>query len=189
MTEPTPVFIRAVPWVAQRAANARRLKLMTGGRIVWDTTHSGYENFIYALRYARHGDAIHLEDDILLTGGWRGKVQAVIADHSAEMIQFYSRRGDDLTVGSRYQPGRGFLWAVCFYVPARLAEPLLAYVDGWDGRAADPTGLDVAVGAFLADRHERYWLSVPSLVQHCAWPSVIRPGRSTRRQSATFQRD
>ena len=71
MTEPTPVFIRAVPWVAQRAANARRLKLMTGGRIVWDTTHSGYENFIYALRYARHPPVSTMSSSRWIASPWR----------------------------------------------------------------------------------------------------------------------
>jgi hypothetical protein len=40
---------------------------------------------------------------------------------------------------------------------------------------------------WLATRGERYWLHVPSLVQHRVVPSVINRRRSSRRQSVTFQ--
>ncbi len=183
----TRVIIRAVPWNIERAANARALKRATGGRIVWDTTHDAYDTFLAALRFAAPGPAIHLEDDILLTSDWGRKVQEVIASHADEVVQFFSRRQADLTVGSRHCPGRDFLWATCFYVPGRLCQPMIDYCAHWEGRRPPPTTeLDTSIGAFLADAREDYWLHVPSLVQHRRWKSVVRPGRSTHRQSATF---
>ena len=186
----TRTIIRAVPWNIERAASARNLKRATGGRIVWDTTHDGYDTMLAALRFAAPDAAIHLEDDILLTSDWRAKVEHVIAAHPHELIQFYSRRKADLTVGSRHQPGRDFLWTTCFYVPARMARELPAFMAHWDGRRPPPTTeFDCAIAAFLAHQGEKYWLHVPSLVQHRQWASVVRPGRSTNRQSPPSAHD
>ena len=184
----TRVIIRAVPWDEQRAASARELREAVGGTIVWDSERHAYETFIDALRFAAAlGAVIHMEDDVRLTEGWRAKAGAVIAAHGEEVIQFFSMRGADATVGSRTEPGRTFLMAQCFYVPARLAGPLALFAPGWPGRAQDPTGVDLAVRAFLVDRRESYHLHVPSLVQHQPWRSAINPRRGSGRQSGSFE--
>jgi hypothetical protein len=188
VTAPVPVFIRAVSWDGQRAANARALRREAGAaKIVWDVSRHAYLTFIDALRCARPGPAIHMEDDAILTARWRAKTEAVIADRPGEVIQFFSRRRADVTTGSRAEPGGNFSHTLCFYVPGALAGPLAEFVPEWDGRADDPTGTDLAVAAFLAARRASYWVQVPSLVQHQAWTSAIGPGRSTRRQSETFR--
>jgi hypothetical protein len=181
-----PAFIRAVPWDDRRADNARALRTATGGRIVWDVQHHAYVTWIDALRAAAGGAAIHLEDDVQLTEGWREKVEAVIAAHRDQVVQFFSMRGADETTGSRTEPGRTFLMAQCFYVPARLAGPLAGFAPGWPGRIADPTGVDLTVRALLVERGESYHLHVPSLVQHQHWRSVINPRRQPGRQSRSF---
>jgi hypothetical protein len=184
------VIIRAVPWDNQRAANAHRLKRATGGRIVWDTRHDSYDTMLCALRFVAAGTpepAIHLEDDIILTSDWRAKIEAVIAERPDRLIQFFSRRKADETIGSRNCPGRDFLWATCFYVPERMAVPLLDFMATWPGRRLPPTTeMDCAIAAYLASERESYYLHVPSLVQHHHWPSAVRRGRSTNRQSATY---
>lgn len=184
----TKAFIRAVPWDEDRAANARVLREETGaGVIVWDTERHAYETFIDALWLAQGGAAIHLEDDVSLTARWRDKAEAVIADHREQVIQFFSMRGADLTTGSRREPGRTFLMAQCFYVPARLAGRLAVFASEWPGRKDDPTGVDLAVRAFLVERGESYHLHVPSLVQHQPWRSAINPRRGSGRQSRSFE--
>jgi hypothetical protein len=184
----TRAMIRAVPWDARRAASARKLREQTGGTIVWDSQHHAYETFLDALFFAAAiGDVIHMEDDVQLTSGWRGKAEAVIAAHREDVIQFFSMRGADLTTGSRTEPGRTFLMAQCFYVPARLAGPLAEFAPGWIGREADPTGVDLAVRAFLVAEGATYHLHVPSLVQHHRWRSAINPRRGSGRQSRSFE--
>ena len=184
----TKAFIRAVPWDEQRAANARELRRAAGaGIIVWDAERHAYQTFLDALWLAQGGAAIHLEDDVQLTAGWRDKAEAVIAAHPEQVIQFYSDRAADVTTGSRAEPGRTFLMGQCFYVPARLAGSLPAFAESWPGRAQDPTGIDLAVRAFLASRGESYWLHVPSLVQHRPWRSAISSRRTAPRTSRTFQ--
>jgi hypothetical protein len=188
------VFVRAVPWDERRAANARRIARAVRGRVVWDVTHNGYDTFLSALEYAAGAPAIHLEDDVALTSSWREKVEAVVCEHSNEVIQFFSRHGDDADKGPRRMPASTFWWSTCFYVPARFSRSLASFGRGWDSEgyalAHDTRGtrpmFDVMVHAFLAQTRETYWLHVPSLVQHLDWESVVNPRRSRKRQSETF---
>jgi hypothetical protein len=184
------VLVRGVAWDPERDANARRLALAAGGRVVWDTRRNAYENFLDACRYAQGIGAVHLEDDVTLTSEWRAKVEAVIAAHRDEVVQFYSDRKADLEVGSRRDRGRTFMAACCFYVPGRLGVPLLKYALDWPNRPLGPNpgraGVDVMIAAFLAAEGESYWLHVPSLVQHNAWRSAINPRRPRARRSRSF---
>ncbi len=43
------------------------------------------------------------------------------------------------------------------------------------------------VADFLKERHMRYYIHVPSLVEHRIGKSLIDPRRSSRRQSLTFR--
>jgi hypothetical protein len=184
----TRAIIRAVPWDERRAANARALREETGaGIIVWDAERDAYQTFLDAVWLVQGSAAIHMEDDVQLTAGWRDKAEAVIADHREEVIQFFSMRGADLTTGSRTEPGRTFLMGQCFYMPARLAGALPAFAQDWPGRVKDPTGIDLAVRAYLAGLGESYHLHVPSLVQHQPWKSAISPRRGSGRQSRSYE--
>lgn len=49
------------------------------------------------------------------------------------------------------------------------------------------SGLDLMVADWLKGRREKYWIHVPSLVQHRTLPSLIDSRRSTKRQSQTFE--
>lgn len=181
----TATFIRAVPWDLRRSDAARKLRRQTGGRIVWDARHDGYDTFQTALAFGRGIDAIHLEDDVVLTTGWREKVEDVIAAHAGEVCQFYSSgRDDDFTIGSRHDPGRAFLATCCFYLPRRLSGGLLEFSKTWS-RVPVPD-FDVMVRDFLRAEHEQYWMSIPSLVQHRRWPSMVNTKRSSGRISKTF---
>lgn len=125
--------------------------------------------------------AVHLEDDVALTSDFRVKVEEAIAEAPDHLVQMFSIRPQkDLTVGSRWEPGRTFLMAQCFYVPPGMAVGMAEHVARTEGNY-----LDSAIAEHLRDRGERYWLHVPSLVQHLPVPSTIGP-RSTARQSPTF---
>jgi hypothetical protein len=162
--------------VEERAANARELRRATGGHIVWDVSHDGHETLMTALRMAVSIPAIHLEDDIVLTSRWREKIEAVIAEHPDVVCQFFSRRKADLEVGSRWQPGRDWVNAQCFYMPARLSRGLVDFLPGWQAATDKPILFDLGIAAYLKERKERYWLSCPSLVDHRVWRSAANPG-------------
>jgi hypothetical protein len=62
------------------------------------------------------------------------------------------------------------------------------FYDDWavDNLEDHPNGTDQMVCDFLKSRREKYWLHVPSLVDHRIAVSMIDPRRSSKRQSLTF---
>lgn len=196
----TPAFVMAVPWDGQRADRARSLALQAPATIVWD---EGWRDgmttlaraFDLAATTSRLG-GIFMEDDVRLCHRWRQQAEAVIAEHGTTPIQFFSMRKADIEVGSRLEPPSSWLMHQCFYLPHGVARAAASWFDS-NGEAARAYvaehegdthgGQDWAMRKFLVENGLRYWLHVPSLVQHEQWRSVIRPTRSTKRQSATFE--
>lgn len=185
----TNTLIMAVPWVTRRAKAAVELSKTTGGMIVWDQDMHAFHTWRSVLRHAGSEPVIILEDDVILGEDWRNRAEAVIADgHTADVIQFFSMRAADLTVGSRYEPGRTFVMNQCYYLPAHAAEQLLEFCEGWEETNPDyKTGYDIAMGRWMQETGRKYWLHVPSLVQHRDWKSEINHKRPRNRQSRTFQ--
>lgn len=187
-----PVFLASVPWDPERSVSAVKLaRTIPDCTITWDASSDAYDTFVRNLAAAGSGAAIFLEDDIVLTTGWAGKIAAVIAEHPDVLIQFYSNRDADLSVGSRWEPGRSFMNNQCWYAPPGMAAALADYLLHWPPRldGSDPTGYDLAMANYLRDHELRYWLHVPSLVQHGPGKSVINPRRphGKLRQSRTFE--
>jgi hypothetical protein len=166
---------------------AVRLRNVTGGGIVWDQHHNSLDTWQSLLAVAGGDPVVVLEDDVRLTDGWASKVEAVIAEHPDDVIQFFSNRKADVTRGSRWEPGRSFLMNQCHYLPAGVAAELLEFSHGWRANNPQhPSGQDVATAAWMRRTGRQYWLHVPSLVQHMPWRSVLGT-RSKGRQSRTFQ--
>lgn len=185
---PTPTFILALPSVPQRAVRAKALAEQTGGTVVW--AESGHAITDWRRMLARIGDgsAVCLEDDVRLAPRWRERVQAAVAEHGDTVIQFFSLRRADLLHGSRYLPGRTYLMNQCYYLPPGAAAALHGFAAHWDAEYPQhPTGMDTAIGRWLAATGQRYWLHVPSLVQHENWTSTIHPRRPRTRRSPTFE--
>lgn len=180
---PVPVIVRAVPERAEVVDYLREripellVAWDNGSRDPWRTLDS-------ALALAGESAALHLEDDVLLTRHWHDRVTAAIAERPRSVIQFFSMRRADLTVGSRLD--RDFVMMQCVYLPAGLSAELRAYAPTWPGRAKDPTAIDFALRDLLRSKRQPYWIHVPSLVQHRTIPSAINPRRPKNRQSPTF---
>jgi hypothetical protein len=153
--------------------------------VVFDTTRHSPDTFCAALKLAGTDPILLLEDDIVLTRDFLPKVEAVRRQLHRHVINFFSMRKADLSVGSRWD--RSYLMAQCTYYPPRYAASLLAFAPGW--RATRPQdergGSDTMVNAWLRAIRQPYWLSVPSLVQHRNAKSRLGP-RSSHRQSPTF---
>jgi GR25 family glycosyltransferase involved in LPS biosynthesis len=186
VTEPlvTPTFIMAVPWEMRRLKRARQLRDETSGQLVLDRKHDAFDTFRHVLEVIGEGPGIVLEDDVYLAPNWRERIEAVISQHAGDVIQFFNLRSID---ESRYEPGRTFLMNQCYYLPAGAAAWLLEWTSDWvEKHPEHPTGYDVAMAAWMTENRMKYWMSVPSLVQHEKWPSEINPGRPSNRQSKDF---
>ena len=172
--------------------------------VCWDTQGDAMMTFLAALRMSGDGPTLHLEDDVLLTEGFLGKVRAGIEvarkegeriSHPHPLVQFFSMRKADMGTGSRWD--RRFLANCCWYAPPGFDRELLAFFPTWaprnaTGRHSTMTysgrcaGTDTMVQAFLRERREPYWIHCPSLVQHRIGRSAVGP-RSGNRQSASFR--
>lgn len=186
----TRTLIQAVPWLPERTRRAVELRTAAGEantQIVWDEKQDAFHTWQLVLTAAGQDAVVVLEDDVRLTDSWRSKVEEAIAEHPDHIIQFFSMRGSDLTVGSRFEPGRTFLMNQCYYLPAGYAAALLDFSQRWvEENPNFKTGYDIAMARWMQLNRIKYWIHVPSLVQHEAWRSEINPRRPRNRQSGTF---
>lgn len=151
----------------------------------FDKTRNAMDTFLEAMRMAGDGPCVHMEEDILLTRDFQKKIKAEIDKAPDEIIQFFSMREADLTKGSRYDSS--YMMNQCFYLPAGYSRMIHDFYAVWDGKVKDPTGTDTMINDWLKSRREKYWISVPSLVEHRVCKSAINPRRSSKRQSKTFK--
>jgi hypothetical protein len=184
--------------VEQRRAGVEYLQRhIPSLEVAWDTErrppHSAMTTFLRSLEMASDDDPVmHFEDDVCLTQGFQEKSAAVISGREENVIQFFSRLKDDTQKGARWQTHYSCL--CCTYFPAGMSSRIRQFHDseGWDDyRDIHPSGLDTLVDVFLSENRIKYWLHVPSLVQHATEDSVIGTagygrGRSRYRQSPTF---
>lgn len=178
----TRIIVRAVP---ERAAFVEYLQRhLPDAEICHDQTRNAMDTFLRALDMAGGERCIHMEDDALLTQGFRDKAEAVIGQWPDRVIQFFSMRPADLAAGARWD--NSFLMGQCFYLPSGYSFAIRNFHKRWKRAAQHPTGLDLMVSDYLKERKERYLIHVPSLVDHRVTKSVIDPRRSSKRQSKTF---
>ena len=141
-------------------------------------------NFIDALILAGDEPCLHLEEDIILTDDFINKINLVIGQRPNELIQFFSMRKADIKIGSRYD--NNYMMNQCFYLPAGYSKLIANYYNIWDKKNKFPSGSDIMINDWLKTRKEKYWISVPSLVEHRVTKSMIDKRRSSKRQSKTF---
>ena len=152
-------------------------------------SNNAYWTFQRALEMVGDEDCLHLEDDIILTSDFMNKVNKVIKENPNKVIQFFSMRKADLEIGSRMESGRTFMCALCFYLPKGMSKDLRRYNEQWEFDNADQmhgAPLDVALADYLKSKKLKYYINVPSLVDHLPIVSSIDKRRSSKRQSKTF---
>jgi len=160
--------------------------------VAWDASGKCIGGFLQVLDRAGTDAFVLLEDDILLTKDFLPKIQQVIARKPDHLIQFHSRCGKDQTIGSRYKSGREFYNHQCVYFPAGIAPRILSfsaqdiYMDFTSPRSFS----DVLTQDFLYHHKLKYWVSIPSLVDHLPDVSSVDPRRAKsglRRQARVFR--
>jgi GR25 family glycosyltransferase involved in LPS biosynthesis len=179
------IIIKAVP---QRTEFIDYLKrVLPEAEFCMDQKQDAFDTFLRSLAMAGDEPCIHLEDDIIITERFTQKINAVIAENPNNLIQFFSmRKAKDLTVGSRWD--NNYLMNQCFYAPAGYSRQILDYFTQWskNNLKAHPNGTDQMICDWLKSRKEKYWIHVPSLVDHRIAKSVIDPRRSSKRQASIF---
>lgn len=151
----------------------------------FDEKQDAMHTFIKGMRMAGDEPCIHMEEDIILTRDFVKKANKVITQKPFSLIQFFSMRKDDIRIGSRWD-GK-FMMNQCHYNPPYYSNLIADYWERWTKKIDDPMGYDLMMQEFLRERKEKYWISVPSLVDHRVAKSMIDPRRSSKRQSLTFQ--
>ena len=143
-------------------------------------------NFMKALEAAGDEAAVHLEDDVILTKNFVKKAGQVISENPARVIQFFSMRKDDLSIGTRIDKGRNFIAALCFYLPPKMSKGLRSYFPNWERIDEHPTGLDLTIADFLKKTRQDYLVYCPNLADHRIGKSAIDSRRRSDRVSKTF---
>ena len=145
--------------------------------------------YLDCLKVGGNVPMVLLEDDVVLCKDFKNKILRVIAEKKNVIIQFFSMRKKDLTIGSRYEYGRTFCMNQCVYFPKGYGNLIYDYYNDWERKDEHPTAYDYLIADFLKSRRENYYLSVPSLVQHISGKSLIDKRRSSKRQSLTFKEE
>ena len=159
---------------------------LPGAIPIIDDGRGAMQTFLQALEEAGDSPALILEDDIVLTRNFYSKASRAIQQRPEQIIQFFSRSVRDWSLGTRKKAGSTFSMNQCTYFPAFVCPRIRAFYETWPAREENPTGYDIMIADFLADRSWGYWVHVPSLVEHRQVVSEINPRRSSKRQSTTF---
>lgn len=144
---------------------------------------NAYECYLHALDLQGTAAAFQIEDDIILTKNFWSKALAAVAERPDTIIQFFSMRPTDTAKGSHWDSD--FMSHLCTYMPAGSAPLVAAFGRLWARRSVHPGGSDLMVADWLKATQQRYWMHVPSLVQHREAKSRLGP-RSSKRRSLTF---
>lgn len=153
--------------------------------VMVDYNHDAMKNFLNAITYS-DSPCVHLEDDVILCDNFYEKITSIIAAHKDDVIQFFSMRKDDLTIGTRYIPGSRFMMNQCFYLPQGMG---IEIADFWktSPRQSEPGApYDLLMADYLKAHKIKYLNWCPNLVDHLECKSRIDSRRSSRRQSLTF---
>jgi len=142
--------------------------------------------FVEALKMAGQDACIQMEDDCVLTSNFDVKIKNEVAKRPDAVIQFFSMRGKDITIGSRWD--NNYIGLLCTYFPKGMCSDIAKYFTGsfWDANQHQVDGLDLMVDEYLKKKKQKYWICVPNLVDHIVQKSVIDPRRSSKRVSKTF---
>lgn len=128
----------------------------------------------------------HLEDDIILPHDFLERCEKVVAEHGDTLIRGFSQKGK-----AGYEPGSKFGWTQIVWFPEGWGTECSEFCKDWkevleqDPKKWGPTGYDYVIRDWLQESKRRYWMEVPSLVQHVEGSSMLGP-RSRNRQSQSF---
>ena len=159
-----------------------------GCTVVWDEDRIPYNTFLRALATAGESAVVMIQDDIILTSNFLEKIDAVIQSKPIFVIHFFSRRKDDIRIGSRWLPPNKCVDHQCIYYPPGYAALMHAEQPPYEQAPEHQrTWHDLIPHDFLVRRNEKFWVHCPNLVDHRVGVSAIDPKRKNSRKSYTFE--
>ena len=153
--------------------------------VLVDHDHDAMANFLKAITYA-DCPIVHLEDDVELCNDFHAKITKIISDHKDDVIQFFSMRQDDLTIGTRYISGSRFMMNQCFYLPAGMGKEIAEFWKTSERQKEAGAPYDLLMADYFKSKKIKYLNWCPNLVDHLECKSRIDSRRSSKRQSLTF---
>lgn len=153
-------------------------------------TSTAWNNYLRGWELAGDNPTVQMDDDILLCNNFYSKITEYINKNPNDVIQFFSMRKDDLTIGTRYINGSAFMMQQCYYLPKGVAKGILALSDEWyeKGKPGDKAPTDLLMAHYFKLNKIKYLNVCPNLVDHIEGKSAIDTRRSSRRLSKTFRK-
>ncbi len=188
--KPLSYFLRTVPGERQEIVTYIKDRIPSV-QLAKDGWGSAFINMMmsYHIQSMAGVDAVHLEDDIVLTQDFEEKVAEAVEGKRGQIVQLFSiKHKRDQALGSRWESSSTFSMNQCYCVPGVMAEALVAFHSGWQKRSSTGGGCDLVLREFMKAYRIRYFLHVPSLVQHLDLPILISPSPMRGRCSRTFER-
>lgn len=157
--------------------------------VVKDVKRDAMDTFFRGLEAAEDDCAVHLEDDIILCSDFYNKITQAINENKQDVIQFFSMRKDDLTIGTRYINGSKFMMNQCFYLPKGMSKDLREWAKTavYTPDIVNGAGYDILMANYFKEKKIKYLNWCPNLVDHMECKSIIDSRRSSKRQSLTFE--
>ena len=186
MTQDIRIIVKAMP---ERQSYIDYLKKnLPQAEFCMDEKKDPFDTFIRAFRMAGSDACVHMEEDVILTKNFIQKLWFAINQNPFHIIQFFSMRKADLTIGSRWD--KNFIANLCTYYPFQYSYFLAEFFYYWKkspNGIKNPTGTDTMVADWIKLKKLKYWIHVPNLVDHRVGKSIIDPRRgTTNRVSKTF---
>jgi len=149
---------------------------------------TAWNNYLRGWELAGENPTVQMDDDIVLCNNFFNKINWIISLHPEDVIQFFSMRKDDLSIGTRYINGSKFMMQQCYYLPAGVAKGILSLKDEWyeNGKEGDKAPTDLMMAEYFKRNKIKYLNYCPNLVDHIEGKSSIDSRRSSRRVSKTF---
>lgn len=149
---------------------------------------TAYRNYQRGLSLAKGENLLLMEDDIILADNFLPRVRNAVNAYPGKLIQFFSMRKMDLTIGTREEPGRTYSMSQCTFFPKHLVERIYLYSYLYDNPDHTTAPYDLMIAEYLMHNRLTYIIHVPNLVDHIVGKSAIHPRRPAKRQSLTFEK-
>lgn len=157
---------------------------------VEDEKRSAMDTFLRACALVGDEPAFMFQDDAIVCDNFERRAFTVVSQRPFTLINFFSMRNDDETIGSRLS--KNFLGCVGYYMPPNTANRIISHFhDYWvpaNYEGNKPTSAtDLLIRSYLDRNKLKHWIEVPNLVDHRVVKSAIDPRRSSKRVSRTYR--
>jgi hypothetical protein len=126
---------------------------------------------------------LYVQDDVRLAPTFGEVIPRVLEETERVAVQFFDLRNRELGLTTARKP----LYSMCcLAVQSAIVEDYVAFYKDWIETVDHEMAADIGFGKFCTEISEPVDVYRPSQVQHRELPSTFT-GRSTRRQSPTFE--